>query len=68
LVGLQLQGLPMSYSENPYKVIASFFEIKEYSKLPVQISHGSQNEAKAHNAYTGFKVCCCGLVVNPSLP
>ena len=51
--------------------IASFFETKDYSKLPVQIAHGTQNETKARNAYTagtGFNVRCCGLVVNPSLP
>ena len=51
--------------------IDSFFETKDYWKLPVQISHGIQNETKARNSYTastGFNIHCCGLVVNPSLP
>lgn len=39
--------------------------------MPAQLNHGLQNEVKACNAYcskTGFMVCTCGLVVNPSLP
>ena len=51
--------------------INSFFEIKDYASLPVQLSHGYHNETKACNIYitnTGFTVDLCGLVVNPSLP
>ena len=51
--------------------INSVFESKQYSSVPAQINHGFQNEAKARNAYcskTGFMVCTCGLVVNPSFP
>ena len=49
----------------------SFFEAKDYASLPVQLSHGSRYETKAHNIYiaeTGFTVDLCGLVINPSLP
>ena len=51
--------------------INSFFEIKDYASLPVQLSHGYHNETKACIIYitnTGFTVDLCGLVVNPSLP
>ena len=51
--------------------INSFFEVKDYASLPVQMSHGCHNETKARNIYvsdTGFTVGLCGLVVNPSLP
>jgi len=52
-------------------LIDSFFATKEFTSTPVQISHGVQNEIKAHNAYcsrTGLSVRKCGLVINPSLP
>ena len=48
--------------------INSFFESKDYTSLPVQLSHGCHNEGKSCNIYTGFTVGLCGLVVNPSLP
>ena len=51
--------------------INSFFNNKEFTTMPVQITHGIQNEVKARNAYcsrTGFTVHRCGLVVNPSVP
>ena len=51
--------------------INTFFDVKEYTSLPVQLSHGCHNKTKARNIYvsdTGFTVDLCGLVVNPSLP
>ena len=32
--------------------VAPYIETKDYSKLPVQISHGIQNETKVLNVYT----------------
>ena len=51
--------------------INTFFDVKEYTSLPAQLSHGCHTETKARNIYishTGFTVDLCGLVVNPSLP
>ena len=51
--------------------INSFFDVKDYTSLPAQLSHGCHNETKARNIYvsdTGFVVGLCGLVVNPLLP
>ena len=31
--------------------INTFFDVKEYASLPVQLSHGCHNETKAHNIY-----------------